>query len=1165
MTGKTIEIISLILLHKRLQCHDDFDLRPMIHDASPDREIIPIKATLIICPPAILKQWEEELERHAPKLRVFVYNSENVRKAKDQTKLLEILHQQDVVLTTYQTIAKEIWHLEPPPARELRSNSHANVRGAKETKKKEPHISPLVRVSWWRTILDEVQMIDGGASKAAHVAKMIPRDNAWGVTGTPVKTDMIGMYSLLDFLRYEPFTSDKAAWKALLMRDQKTFQKICQTIAIRHTKQIVRDEMRLPAQKRYVMRMPLTPIEEQNYRNIFGEMCSSCGIDPRTGWPNQADWNPMDYETKLRKSLLRLRINILYPDLSGKQRQRQHGQCNVKPETAAELLHVMLMDNLSELHSAERKLLTTRIARGKLQVYNTDSVDEAHGALLIWNVAKQETDTTVEAARKWLSQTEAGHDLEQGRKSAIVTDEQEGIIRAAHVLQTAKIAVLRTHLENMLRIQHTAVFMCATGYHTMTERVPETQRVSYQHQEEEHYHRAKTIRQEILRNIHERCSTPMQKFRTKLNEGHGQGGFTLVPTAVQPPSAQLRLSRASRDAWILLEKLSTGFLEHQSVLIDEWRRATVELLCQPLIDDPEQDVTGEEYGNSTQDQEQVVLYVQAFRTLIEDRNDILTGGTNQLTLAEMRDTFHRALQGEGPAPELALHLARKRKNILGLAGDKTFIDLQSEIRRHMTSLRAKVNEEKDDESTRALCMLDSELTRIKAFIAKQTDIIPALRAESAEFTKLMNHRVEYYRQLQTLSDQVGDYDEKTHDALFGSGHAFAFNAPYGFANVHDNRVELLRIMGRVEDRRRAKIAKLSTSRRYLEHLQDPAQQENGLPECVICGDNYEDGSMTVCGHFFCQECIYTWWFAHKKCPVCKKKLKYEDIHYVTHRAKELKVQEEEVTLSGLERNKVAEGIYSELAKKSLDEIMNTPLDAPKTTTKADTLCRHIIWLRKQDPTTKVLVFSQFTGFLAYLKKAFERIFENMDIDWASIEDKNGIERFKSDPSCCIFLLDAKSQSSGLNLVEASHVFLCEPLINTAIELQAISRVDRIGQKRETTVWLYIVDGTVEENIYSISVRRRLEHLPGRVDEVDEGNDERTAPELEKELAAANSAELANVGSIQKLLNPRDKGGGEMVGEGDLMEALFTNVRRRKNVAREMEENQGEEGEEDLDA
>lgn len=98
------------------------------------------------------------------------------------------------------------------------------------------------------------------------------------------------------------------------------------------------------------------------------------------------------------------------------------------------------------------------------------------------------------------------------------------------------------------------------------------------------------------------------------------------------------------------------------------------------------------------------------------------------------------------------------------------------------------------------------------------------------------------------------------------------------------------------------------------------------------------------------------------------------------------------------------------------------------------------------------------------------------IGFTTINNSGGVEKFKEDPGVECFLLHAKAHSSGLNLVNASHVFLCEPLINPAIELQAIARVHRIGQQQATTVWLYIIDGTVEESIYQISVRRRLEHL-----------------------------------------------------------------------------------------
>ena len=47
----------------------------------------------------------------------------------------------------------------------------------------------------------------------------------------------------------------------------------------------------------------------------------------------------------------------------------------------------------------------------------------------------------------------------------------------------------------------------------------------------------------------------------------------------------------------------------------------------------------------------------------------------------------------------------------------------------------------------------------------------------------------------------------------------------------------------------------------------------------------------------------------------------------------------------------------------------------------------------------------------------------------------------------VLLLPVHSGANGLNLIEATHVLLAEPILNPAQELQAIGRVHRIGQTR----------------------------------------------------------------------------------------------------------------------
>lgn len=52
----------------------------------------------------------------------------------------------------------------------------------------------------------------------------------------------------------------------------------------------------------------------------------------------------------------------------------------------------------------------------------------------------------------------------------------------------------------------------------------------------------------------------------------------------------------------------------------------------------------------------------------------------------------------------------------------------------------------------------------------------------------------------------------------------------------------------------------------------------------------------------------------------------------------------------------------------------------------------------------------------------------------------------------VLLLLVKQGANGLNLTEAQHVLLVEPLLDPAVEAQAMGRVDRIGQARTTAVF-----------------------------------------------------------------------------------------------------------------
>jgi E3 ubiquitin-protein ligase SHPRH len=319
--------------------------------------------------------------------------------------------------------------------------------------------------------------------------------------------------------------------------------------------------------------------------------------------------------------------------------------------------------------------------------------------------------------------------------------------------------------------------------------------------------------------------------------------------------------------------------------------------------------------------------------------------------------------------------------------------------------------------------------------------------------------------------------------------------------------------------------------------------------------------------------------------VCKKHLRTLDFQEITYKPRDIRAEEEHhhpdsptssrgtsgstsVTgTPGRSTPSVPTSIYAEISTSTLNQIKS--IDLPSSYgTKIDTLARHIIWLREADPGAKSIVFSQYTDFLTVLSDALHAL----KIGSASIQQSNGIDKFRHDPSIECFLLDAKSDSSGLNLVCATHVFLCEPLVNPAIELQAIARVHRIGQMRATTVWMEIIADSVEEAVYELSVGRRLAHVAKQHSKEPKANSNETASgsELdeaskvglsksdaaavqESALDVANSLELQRA-PISRLLVRGTKGGGEVVDTDDMWKCLFGKPR-----ARGIEENGGVSG------
>lgn len=125
---------------------------------------------------------------------------------------------------------------------------------------------------------------------------------------------------------------------------------------------------------------------------------------------------------------------------------------------------------------------------------------------------------------------------------------------------------------------------------------------------------------------------------------------------------------------------------------------------------------------------------------------------------------------------------------------------------------------------------------------------------------------------------------------------------------------------------------------------------------------------------------------------------------------------------------------------------------------------------------RVLIFSQFTGFLDMVNAQLER-------DGVSYFYLNGSTPIRTRSKMVAdfqkgekdaFVVSLKAGGLGLNLTGANYVIHLDPWWNPAVESQATDRAYRIGQKQNVTVYHLISAHTIEEKILRLhDAKRRL--------------------------------------------------------------------------------------------
>ncbi|MCC3356174.1 DEAD/DEAH box helicase [Bacillus sp. REN16] len=217
--GKTIQMIAYFLAVKE-------------NDAKP---------ALIICPTSVLGNWQKELEKFGPDLRVHLHYGSNRLKGEE---FAESAKEADIVLTSY-------------------GLSHMD----------EEEISNF---DWGTVCLDEAQNIKNAQTKQSRAIRKLRGDHNIALTGTPMENRLTELWSIFDFINRGYLGSLGGFQKRFVSpiekdHDQETIaelQRLIKPFLLRRTKNDEAVALNLPDKLEQKEYCPLTVEQASIYEQL---------------------------------------------------------------------------------------------------------------------------------------------------------------------------------------------------------------------------------------------------------------------------------------------------------------------------------------------------------------------------------------------------------------------------------------------------------------------------------------------------------------------------------------------------------------------------------------------------------------------------------------------------------------------------------------------------------------------------------------------------------------------------------------------------------------------------------------------------------------------------------------------------------------------------------
>lgn len=140
------------------------------------------------------------------------------------------------------------------------------------------------------------------------------------------------------------------------------------------------------------------------------------------------------------------------------------------------------------------------------------------------------------------------------------------------------------------------------------------------------------------------------------------------------------------------------------------------------------------------------------------------------------------------------------------------------------------------------------------------------------------------------------------------------------------------------------------------------------------------------------------------------------------------------------------------------------------------LVKELKAMHAKDASNKALIFTQYNDSLKFIGDALRGsgfAYRTISGSMPQKQRAAAIEAFQRDPPTTVFIISVRSGAVGINLTSANYVFMMEPLVNTALDDQAVGRAWRMGQKRRVTVKRLFVKHTFEEAVLKIAEDHRV--------------------------------------------------------------------------------------------